>query len=136
IVVSLLPLPLGCSQQAAKRPPPPHELRPDIVTGVINLPAKTELPEGAVAQVVLLQISESEVPGAMIASQDFPVRDPSEPPLFTLRFNPNAVDQTHRYVIRAKILIDGKVRYENSEGVQVLTYGHPPHAIVPVQPTG
>jgi uncharacterized lipoprotein YbaY len=105
-----------------------------MVTGVIALPDRTPLPAGTVVQVALLNMSDPRVPGVPVVEQEFPVFDPNEPPLFTLRFDPATIDPTREYVVRAKVLIDAKVRFESRNDVAVLTRGRPPHAIIPVQP--
>ncbi len=82
------------------------------------------LPSTAVLEATLEDAARADVPATTIATTR--VTAPGNPPIpFTIAYEPTRIVFTHRYVVRAKILVDGKLLFTSDSDAPVITQDNP-----------
>jgi uncharacterized lipoprotein YbaY len=104
------------------------------VTGTVTYLQRIALPPGAVVEVKLLDVSRSDAPALTIAEQVIRPAGRQVPVAFELRYDPRRIEERRRYVVQARILVGGRVRYTSTEAYPVITGGHPDTLKVIVRP--
>lgn len=118
--------PLGGS-----RPPASQEAR---VTGTVSYRQRIALTRRAVVEVKLLEVSRAGARAVTIARQLIRPAGRQVPIAFELRYDPRRIQERRRYVVQARILEGGRLRFISTEAYPVITGGHPDTADIIVRP--
>ena len=94
------------------------------VTGTVTYLQRIALTPGAVIEVKLLDVSRPDAP-ATISEQTIRPVGQQVPIAFVLPYDPSRIEHRGRYVVRARILEDGKLLFINEKDYPVITGGHP-----------
>lgn len=92
------------------------------LTGTVSYRERMALPSDAVLEVTIEDVSRADAPARAIAHTT--VEQPGTPPVrFTIPYDPSLIDATHRYSLRTRILVKGKLLFINDQSQPVLTQG-------------
>jgi putative lipoprotein len=92
--------------------------------GTATYRERMALPPGAVFEAQLEDVSRADAPAEVIAKTSLP--SPGNPPIrFSIGYDPARIQDRHSYVVRARILVDGKSFFTTTESHPVLTRGKP-----------
>lgn len=107
----------------------PAPASPGTVGGELVIGSGAALEAGEVAHVKLIERDE----GVPVASEA--VRGPAASPIpFTVRYDPARIDTRLTYVIEARVVGDGGLKYVASEDAEVLTRGNPSRVSLELTP--
>lgn len=95
------------------------------VTGIVIYRQRIALPSNAVVEVKLQEASRADAPATTLAEQTIMTQGRQVPIPFTLSYNPDQINPQSIYIIQARILIDGKLRWINTSNYSVITQGNP-----------
>lgn len=85
---------------------------------------RSALPEGAVVEVSLLDVSRADAPASVLAKTRIEaVRQ--VPVAFSLTYSPGQIQPTHSYAVQARILLDDRLLFISTERYAVLTRDAP-----------
>jgi putative lipoprotein len=107
----------------------------DAITGTAAYRERIALPSNAVFEAMLEDISRSDAKAETIASVrlegfgQVPVR-------FEMPYDAARIDQSHRYSVRGRILIDGRLAWTTDQAYPVITGGHPSQVELLLRKTG
>jgi putative lipoprotein len=104
------------------------------VTGTVTYRQRIALMPDAVIEVKLLDVSRADAPAVTIAEQTIRPAGRQVPIAFELGYDPGRIDDRSRYVIQARILERGHVRFINTQAYPVITGGHPKTVNVILRP--
>jgi len=104
------------------------------VRGTIKYLQRIALPRDAIVKVTLADVSRADAPAVTIAEQTIKPAGRQVPFVFDLRYDPNRINQTGRYVIQARITNAGKLIFINTDSYPVITGGNPSSVEVIVRP--
>jgi putative lipoprotein len=80
------------------------------ITGSASYRERIALPPAAVFEATLEDISRADAPATVLGRTR--IESPGNPPIrFSIDFDPAAIDARHRYVVRARITLDGKLMF-------------------------
>jgi putative lipoprotein len=103
---------------------PPASQDTASVSGTALYRERIALPQTAVFEAVLQDISLADAPAKRIASTKH--AHPGNPPFrFTITYNPAKIVQSHTYTVRATVTVDGKLMFTSTTAAPVITNGHP-----------
>jgi putative lipoprotein len=92
------------------------------IEGTATYRERMALPPGAVFEALLEDVSRADAPAATIAQARIP--SPGNPPIaFTIAYDPSKILGGRRYVVRARILVDGKPLFVTDTSTPVLGGG-------------
>ncbi len=106
------------------------------VTGTVSYLPRIAMPPHAVLEVVLEDSSRAGAPAITLASQQAVFGDRQVPIPFELVYDAEQINPRHTYTLRARILVDGQLRFINTTHTPVITGGNPTHQGVQVDPVG
>ncbi len=106
------------------------------VTGTVWYRERMALPENAVVQVQLQDVSLQDVAATVLAEQVIHTGGKQVPFAFELEYDKVAIDPRNTYAISARITVDGKLWFINTSHHPVLTNGYGSHVDVMVNRTG
>ncbi|MFM7427399.1 MAG: YbaY family lipoprotein [Elainella sp.] len=104
------------------------------MTGTVTYRARIALPPNATVEVKLLEVSRLDAPAVTLAEQTIPTEGQQVPFAFALSYDPSQIDPRYTYVVRARILVDGQLRWTSTTTYQVITRGNPSQVEVVVEP--
>ena len=93
------------------------------MAGTATYRERVALTPGAVFEATLEDVSKADAPAAVIGQ----VRklNPGQVPIaFEIAFDPRRIDAARKYVVRATISEDGRLRFTSDQAYPVLTHGH------------
>ena len=91
------------------------------ITGQATYRERIALPPEAIFEAVLEDISQASA----VRIADIRMTNPGPPPIaFTLRYDAEKIDPTHRYHVRARILEGERAIFTTEEAYPVITAGH------------
>jgi putative lipoprotein len=94
------------------------------IRGTATYRERMALPPAAVFEAALEDVSRADAPAETIARTR--VASPGNPPIsFTLAYDPGKILPDHRYVVRARILLDDKLLFTSDTAAPVITRGSP-----------
>ena len=94
------------------------------IKGTATYRERMALPAGAVFEATIEDVSRADAPASEIATTR--VASPGNPPIaFAIAYDQARIDSSHRYVVRAKILLDGKLLFASDVATPVITRGSP-----------
>jgi len=94
------------------------------VTGTATFRERLALPPDAVFEATLADVSRADASAEVLGS----VRrvSPGNPPFrFAIEYDPSRIEPSHRYAVRAQIVVDGRPMFVTDTQHAVLTGGHP-----------
>src|SRR5262245_41870425 len=81
-----------------------------MVKGTATYRERMALPSGAVLEATIEDVSRADAPASVIATTR--VTSPGNPPIaFTISYDKAKIVATGRYVVRARILVDGTLLF-------------------------
>jgi uncharacterized lipoprotein YbaY/heat shock protein HslJ len=104
------------------------------VSGTVTYRQRIALTPNAVIEVKLLDVSRADAPAVTIAEQMIKPAGRQVPIAFALDYDPGRIDDRGRYIIQARILESGQVRFINTQPYPVITIGSPKTVNVIVSP--
>ena len=96
-----------------------------MLTGTVTYLQRIALPPDAVIDVQLQDVSLQDVPATVIASERYIAGGRQVPFPYELAYDPAGIDPGHTYAVAARITVDGKLRWINTQHFGVLTRGAP-----------
>ncbi|ELY1989661.1 YbaY family lipoprotein [Vibrio harveyi] len=97
------------------------------ITGTVAYRERIALPPHAVVTVALEDVSLADAPAKVLAKQTFETEGKQVPLAFELSYNSNDIKPNHRYSLRARIEVDGKLRFINDTSIPVITDSEQTH---------
>ena len=92
------------------------------ITGTATLRERIALPADAVFEATLEDISKADAKAEVIGRAR--VERPGNPPIpFEIIYDPARIDASRRYVVRARILVEGRMLFTSDQAYRVLTGG-------------
>jgi putative lipoprotein len=80
------------------------------------------LPPNAVFEAILEDVSKADAPAEVIARAR--IEHPGNPPIpFEITYEPSRISPSHRYAVRARIVVDDKLLFATDQHYPVLTEG-------------
>ena len=105
----------------------------EMITGTAMFPTTTVVPENAVFEAVLQDVSRAEAPAQAIARTR--IEHPGPTPIaFSIAYDPAAIDERHTYVVRSRILSDDRMILTSDTVNPVLTRGASREVAVTLRP--
>jgi putative lipoprotein len=96
------------------------------ITGTATYRERMLLPEGAVLEATLEDVSRADAPATVIGRAR--VESPGSPPIrFAIAYDPAAIEPHHRYVVRARVTVGELLLFTTDTVYPVLGPGAPPH---------
>jgi uncharacterized lipoprotein YbaY len=96
-----------------------------VLTGTVTYLQRIALPPNAVIDVQLQDVSLQDAPATVIAAERYIAEGRQVPIPFELTYDPAGIDPKHTYAVAARITVDGKLRWINTQRHPVLTRGAP-----------
>ena len=96
-----------------------------VLTGTVTYLQRIALPPNAVIDVQLQDVSLQDAPATVIAAERYISEGRQVPFPYELAYNPAEIDSGHTYAVAARITVDGKLRWINTQHYGVLTRGAP-----------
>jgi putative lipoprotein len=112
--------------------PEPAEPVMAAVTGTVWYRQRIALPENAIINVQLQDVSLQDVAATVLAEQIIEAAGRQAPFAFELEYDASTIDERSTYAISARITVDGDLWFINTTHHPVLTHGHPSHIDVMV----
>lgn len=97
------------------------------ITGTVAYRERIALPPHAVVTVALEDVSLADAPAKVLVKQTFETEGKQVPLAFELSYNSNDIKPNHRYSLRARIEVDGKLRFINDTSIPVITDAEQTH---------
>jgi len=98
--------------------------RAQSIEGSATFRERMALPPTAVFEASLEDVSRAGAPAETIARTR--LTSPGNPPIaFKIAYDPARIQPNRTYVVRARILVDGKLLFTTDEAAHVITGGHP-----------
>lgn len=91
------------------------------ITGTVAYRERIALPPNAVVTVALEDVSLADAPAKVLAKQTFETEGKQVPLSFELNYDNNEIKPNHRYSVRARIEVDGKLRFISDTHNGVIT---------------
>jgi putative lipoprotein len=105
------------------------------IQGTATYRERMALPAGAVFDAAIEDVSRADAPATVIASTR--VASPGNPPIkFAITYDPAKIVADHRYVVRAKILLDGKLLFTSDTATPVINKGSPTTVLMTLRRAG
>jgi len=114
--------------EAAARPVRPGEWPEGhaLITGTVSYGAQTPPPIGAELDLSLEDVSRADAPADVISVASV-VSTTSPPSRFDVTYDPSVLIANHRYVLRARIVVDGVVLFVSDKAYPVLGAANTTH---------
>jgi uncharacterized lipoprotein YbaY len=82
------------------------------------------VPPGTQLEVLLLDVSRADAPSETIGSVT--LSDVGQPPYpFEIAYRPDQIVESHQYVVRARLMHEGRLLFTTDRTYPVITRGHP-----------
>jgi len=102
----------------------PEQFEGGLVTGSVAYRERIAMPEGAVLNVSLLDVSRADAAAEVVSRIE--VSDPGNVPIdFELVYDPDAIVARNRYAVRATIVVEGRLWWTTDTAQNVITNGNP-----------
>ena len=94
------------------------------VRGEITYRERIAVPPGAQLEVLLLDVSRADAPSEKIGGVT--LSDIGQPPYpFEIAYRPDQIVASHQYVVRARLMHEGRLLFTTDQAYPVITRGHP-----------
>lgn len=107
---------------------------PPQITGTVTYRQRSALPPGAAVHVELQDVSRADARALVVAETTLLAGTAQVPIPFAFAYAPTAIDQGHRYVVRATIRLDDRTIFTSDTAYPVLTDGAPANVDIVVVP--
>ncbi len=97
------------------------EVSMKTITGTVAYRERIALPPNAVVTVSLEDVSLADAPSKVLAKQTFETEGKQVPFAFELSYDSNEIQAKHTYSVRARIDVDGKLRFISDTHQAVIT---------------
>ncbi len=97
------------------------EVSMKTITGTLSYRERIALPPDAVVTVSLEDVSLADAPSKVLAKQSFETEGRQGPFVFELSYDSNQIQAKHTYSVRARIEVDGKLRFISDTQHAVIT---------------
>ncbi len=91
------------------------------ITGTVAYRERIALPPNAVVTVSLEDVSLADAPSKVLAKQTFETDGKQSPFAFELNYDSSEIQAKHTYSVRARIDVDGKLRFISDTRQAVIT---------------
>jgi putative lipoprotein len=95
------------------------------LTGTVTYLLRVALPENAVLQIQLQDVSLQDVAATVLAEQTIETKGQQVPIPFSLSYDVAKLEPNRIYALSVRITVAGKLRWINDEQVRVLSGGYP-----------
>lgn len=92
-----------------------------VVEGTVSYRERIALPENAVVSIVLEDVSLADAPAVVLSSQSYSTEGKQVPLAYKLEYQADQIQKNHRYNVRARIEVDGKLRFITDTAFPVIT---------------
>ena len=101
--------------------------RPELsrVTGTVSYRERIALPNNAVVEVTLQDVSRQDAAATVIARQVIPTQGQQVPIPFELIYNSANISDRNTYAVRAQIFVGGRLEWISTQIYPVITRGNP-----------
>ena len=100
----------------------------NAVTGTITFDGDQAIPEGAVMEVQLRDVSYQDAAAPLIASQT--IEDPGRFPVdFAVPYEPDDIDARATYGVQVRVTLNDRLIFINDTAFDVLTRGNPSRGV-------
>lgn len=96
-----------------------------VLTGTVSYLQRSALPDDAVVQVKLVDVSRADAPATVLAEQKIVTGGKQVPIPFELKYDPATIDPRFTYAVQARIEVSGQLRFITKQMYGVLTRGNP-----------
>jgi len=94
------------------------------VRGEATYRERIAVPPGAQLEVLLLDVSRADAPSQTIGGVT--LSDIGQPPYpFEIAYRPEQIVSSHQYVVRARLMHEGRLLFTTDQAYPVITRGHP-----------
>jgi putative lipoprotein len=94
------------------------------IDGTATYRGRMALPPSAVFEAMLEDVSRADAPAEIVAQ--IRVASPGNPPIeFSLPYDPAKILAGHRYLVRARLLLNDKLLFTSDSATPVITGGRP-----------
>jgi len=94
------------------------------VRGEATYRERIAVPPGAQLEVLLLDVSRADAPSQTIGGVT--LSDIGQPPYpFEIAYRPDQIVSSHQYVVRARLMHEGRLLFTTDQAYPVITRGHP-----------
>ena len=94
------------------------------VRGEVTYLERIAVPPGTQLEVLLLDVSRADAPAQTIGGVT--LTDIGQPPYpFEIAYRPDQIVTSHRYVVRARLMHEGRLLFTTDQAYPVITAGHP-----------
>jgi putative lipoprotein len=94
-----------------------------VVKGTATFRERMPLPPSAVFEATLEDVSKADAAADVIGSTR--MERPGNPPIdFEITYDPSRIEAEHRYAVRARIMVEGKLFFTTDQSYPVLTGGN------------
>jgi len=97
----------------------------DRLDGRITYRPRMALPPNAVLEIALEDVSRADAPAVTLASQTLVLGERQVPVPFQLMYDSEQIDPRFTYALRARISVDGELRFINTTSIPVITRDNP-----------
>lgn len=104
------------------------------VTGTVTYLQRIALPPNAIVEVKLQEVSRLDAPAVTVAEQTIETEGRQVPFPFELSYDTSQIDPRYTYVIQARILVEGELRWISTTAHRVITQGNPSTVEVRIEP--
>lgn len=106
------------------------------ITGTVGYRQRVALPSGASLQVGLEDVTRQDAPARVVSEMTFPISGKQVPIPFQLPYGQADIDPSHRYSVRAALLVGDKVKFRSTRAYPVITGGAPTDVDIMVDAAG
>ena len=94
------------------------------VRGEATYRERIAVPPGTQLEVLLLDVSRADAPSQTISGVT--LSDIGQPPYpFEIAYRPDQIVSSHQYVVRARLMHEGRLLFTTDQAYPVITRGHP-----------
>jgi uncharacterized lipoprotein YbaY len=104
------------------------------VTGTVTYLSKIALPNGAVVEVYLLDVTKQDAPAEYVSGTTYTTNGQQVPLPYTVLYAPSQIKQGNHYAVQAFISADGKPLFRSTGSVPVITNGATSNVEIVVEP--
>jgi len=109
---------------------------PAKVTGTVTYRQRMALPENAVVEVTLRDVSRADAPAVEIGKQVIELKGRQVPVPFEISYDPAKIDERFSYSVAARITVEGRLVFISDTNHAVITRGNPNQVTIVVVPVG
>jgi putative lipoprotein len=95
-----------------------------VVTGTVSYLQRVALPPTTLIIVQLQDTSLADTAAKVLAEDKIRLGDRQVPVNYSLKYDPAKIDEQHTYLVSARILVDGQLRFVNDQSHPVITRGN------------